>query len=275
MARAISEEPPSTSTDWGRPTASIMVVVSVLRREWRRPVQGAGARRAGSRPGPGGGLGGSRGAGRCTGRAFDRDRSGGPPRGRPGPVSPAIRRSSDTSNGRRPGRPASPWPDRSGPRRRRSRRRGSRGPRSSWWWPDREVEGQCPARHGERERTRVAGSEPLEHGQKRRQFELADPLDDPAHGFATLVWNHELVLKEPSSPVQPVPGLDPVQRVEEATESVELALLVAGRFAEPELVEQPHGEGIQQTPGSREGYPRQGLGPEVEGPFGLRAQSDR
>ena len=36
---------------------------------------------------------------------------------------------------------------------------------------DREVEGQRPAGHGERQRARVAGPEPLEHGQEAGQPE--------------------------------------------------------------------------------------------------------
>src|SRR4051794_15691547 len=79
----------------------------------------------------------------------------------------------------------------------------------------RDVERERPPGLRERQRSGVAGTEALEHGEERRRPRLAEHLDRPAHRVVRVVGHDVLVLQEAAAAVEPVPVLHAVERVEE------------------------------------------------------------
>ena len=147
MAWAISEAPPRTSTDWGRPVASIMVVLPL-------------SSRGGAVP-----AGGGRASVHSPSRR-PRSRAGATPSGSTRRRTSRNRRPRGTWPGTSRERAGCPWPGRGGPRPSTIASSSSRSPSSRV--ADGQVEGEGPARHREREGARVAGAEALQHGEEAR-----------------------------------------------------------------------------------------------------------
>ena len=65
--------------------------------------------------------------------------------------------------------------------------------------------------------------------------------------MSRLIGHGELILQEPCRPINPVPVLHAIQRMEERGNRLQLSHPVLGGFAVPGFVERPHGELIQQA----------------------------
>jgi hypothetical protein len=276
MAWAISEEPPSTSTDWGRPMASIIDGVRSLLSGWDRAVSAFGA-----------GCAASPDARRRPGEA------GLPPECPPvvaqseappevgtedavgiDPVTHglATRRSAGTWPGTAPGRPASPWPGRHGRRpdehlvvevvEQHGRAGGAH----------REVEGQGPAGHGEGEGPGSPGPNRLSTARNEASF--TSVRRSMIRGAPSLCARRapRTGTGGSLSAVEAVPARHPVEGVEEAGHVVGSATWTAGSLAEPELVEGAHGERIEQAARRRQGDPGQAPGHEGTGPIRVAPQ---
>ena len=115
--------------------------------------------------------------------------------------------------------------------------------------PSREVQRQRPARLREGQESRVSRTEALEHGHERGGAGPADPLQRPAHHGLLAERHHELVLAETRRAVHPVPVPDPVQRMEERTDGLDLTLPPPRGLAVPDLVGQPDRDRVQQPAG--------------------------
>ena len=92
----------------------------------------------------------------------------------------------------------------------------------------------------EAERRRVGRAEALEHGQEAGGTRRRQPLDDPPQRRLFTERHDELVLQEASAPVEAVPRVDEVQRVEVPRDRHDLRHTAHRRRPEPHLVEGGH-----------------------------------
>ncbi len=111
----------------------------------------------------------------------------------------------------------------------------------------RNVECQSPARGGEAEWRRVARTHALEHGEEAGGAATGELLDDGAHRRFLPERDDELVLHQTADAVETVPADHHVEGVEERGNALQLTLLVAGRLAVPELVEDTDGEPVENS----------------------------
>ena len=110
---------------------------------------------------------------------------------------------------------------------------------------DGEVEGQGPPLLGEGERPRRAGTEALQHRQKRRHAGRCDRLHCSDDDIAPLGWDGELVLHEAVRPVEQVPATHAVERVEEGGQGAQG--LGRGGGAKPGLVQRSDREPVGES----------------------------
>src|SRR5262249_19391734 len=111
----------------------------------------------------------------------------------------------------------------------------------------RDVERERPARRRERQRTGVAGTEPLEDGEKRRALRAAELLDRAPYRLVLRVGHDVLVLHESAAAVHAVPIAHAVKWVEEGPQRFHMAASFRGVMPEPRLVEHAHREPVHEA----------------------------
>ena len=209
-------------------------------------------------------------------RAAVRGRIGGRRPDRPGPSRPAIRRYAGTSTGRPRERPASPWPGRPGRRPRRPASSSASSKAPSWWWPTGRSRASVQPGMGNESGPGSPGPNRLSTARKDATLSSVSrsitwrTVAPWSSGTTNWYW------RNPLRAVEAVPGPDPVERVEETGHVVGLGHLVRGRLAEPELVEGPDGQRVEQATGRGDGHPDQRswgrtLGPAPAAAVGVRA----